>query len=84
MIYSIKIRLSDRSDKQDLFHSIESLLNKNHFKVDRNDNQLTFERITPLTQSKVQLIVELYKGFTNGRIYIDQHIPVIIHCKIDY
>ena len=84
MIHSIKIKISDNIDKEGLYDSIESVFNKNHFKVERKDSQLTFERVTPQTTNKFQLIAELYEGFTQGRIYIDNQVPVTLICKIVY
>lgn len=84
MIHSIKINIPANADYENLYDSIESAFNQNHYKVERIGGQLTFERLTTQNRGKFQLIVELYEGFTKGRIYIDHRVPGTLICKIEY
>jgi hypothetical protein len=84
MIHSIKINLPANADKESIYNSIESAFFQNNFKVERKDDQLTFERFTSKGGSKFQIISELIDGFTKGRITIDNVTPGVLTCKIDY
>lgn len=85
MINSIKIKIPDGADTESLFSSIETLFLQNNFKVGRNGDKLTFERMTSKTAvARSQLIFELFKAFTTGTIYIDDHSQKELICRIYY
>jgi len=85
MINSIKIKIPDSADTESLFSSIEKLFLQNNFKVGRNGDKLTFERMTSKTADKrFQVIFELFKAFTIGTIYVDNHSQKELICKIYY
>jgi hypothetical protein len=85
MIHSIKIKLPDGIDNESLFNSIETVFNQNNFKVDRSNDKLVFERMTSKRGAdKFQILVELFKAFTQGTIYIDSDSQKELICKIDY
>ncbi len=85
MIHSIKIKLPDSIDNESLFNSIETILCQNNFKVFRNNDKLVFERMTSKRGvNKFQILIELFKAFTQGTIYIDSNSPKELICKIYY
>lgn len=84
MNHCIKLNIPANADNESLFSSIESTFNQSNFKVERKDDYLIFERLTPQNISKLQLIVELIGGFTKGKITIDNHVPATLTCKIVY
>ena len=85
MIHSIKIKLPDGIDNESLLNSIETVFNQNKFKVVRSNDQLVFERMTSKRGSgKFQILVELFKAFTQGTIFIDNNSKKELTCKIDY
>lgn len=84
MIHSIRIKIPDNIDNESLIASIESLFIQNNFKVDRNGDKLTFERITSKKTNKIQVILELFKAMTIGTIYFDNVSQKELICKIYY
>jgi hypothetical protein len=85
MIHSIKIKLPDSIDNESLFNSIETVFNQNNFKVGRSNDKLVFERMTSKRGAdKFQILVELFKAFTQGTIYIDSVSQKELVCKINY
>lgn len=85
MIYSIKINLPDGIDNENIFNSIETVFNQNNFKVDRHGGKLFFERMTSKRGAdKFQILVELFKAFTQGTIYINSDSQKELICRINY
>ena len=84
MIHSIKIKISNNIDTESLLSSIELLFTQNNFKVDRNGDKLTFERITSKKADKLQVIFELFRALTTGTIYFENDSQKELICKIYY
>ena len=85
MIHSIKIKIPNNIDNETLLSSIELLFIQNNFKVVRNGDKLTFERITSKkADKKLQVIFELFKALTIGTIYFDNVSQKKLICKIYY
>jgi hypothetical protein len=85
MIYSIKIKLPDSIDNESIFNSIETIFCQNNFTVVRNNDKLVFERMTSKRgANKFQILIELFKAFTQGTIYIDSISQKELICKIYY
>lgn len=84
MIHSIRIKIPGSVGNESLISSIESLFIQNNFKVDRNGDKLTFERITSKKTNKIQVIVELFIAMTIGTIYFDNVSQKELICKIYY
>ena len=85
MIHSIKIKIPDSIDNESLFNSIETVFNQNNFKVGRKNNEFVFERMTSNRgANKFQILIELFKAFTQGTIYVDSISQKELICKINY
>ena len=85
MIHSIKIKIPDSIDNESLFNSIETVFNQNNFKVGRKNNKFVFERMTSNRgANKFQILIELFKAFTQGTIYVDSISQKELICKINY
>ncbi len=85
MIHSMKIKLPDGIDNESLFNSIETVFKQNNFKIGRRNDKLVFERMTSKRGAyKFQILVELFKAFSQGTIYIDSESKKELICKIDY
>lgn len=85
MVHSIKIWLPDNIDCEALFNSVETVFNQNNFRIVRNNNKLVFERMTSKRGAdKFQILVELFKAFTRGTIYIGGESNRELICKINY
>ena len=85
MIHSIKIKIPDSIDNESLFNSIETVFNQNNFKVGRKNNKFVFERMTSNRGAdKFQILIELFKAFTQGTIYVDSISQKELICKINY
>jgi len=85
MIHSIKIKLPDSIDNESIFNSIETIFYQNNFKVVRNNDKLVFERMTSKRgANKFQILIELFKAFTQGTIYFDSISQKELICKIYY
>lgn len=85
MIHSIKIKVPDNIDNESIFNSIETVFYQNNFKVVRNNGKLVFERMTSKrTANRFQILIELFKAFTQGTIYFDSISQKELICKIYY
>lgn len=85
MNHSIRIKISDKINKEQLLENIESIFNQNNFNVDLKDGTLIFERITAKRgASKFQIISELFEGFTKGILYIDPISQNELICRITH
>ena len=85
MIHSIKIKIPDSIDNESLFNSIETVFNQNNFKVGRKNDKFVFERMTSNRGAdKFQILIELFKAFTQGTIYVDSISQKELICKINY
>ncbi|HKJ43335.1 MAG TPA: hypothetical protein VKA27_14655 [Sunxiuqinia sp.] len=66
-----------------LFGSVRTKLHQHHFITEQSGQKLLFERKSTVG-GQIQLLVELFKAFTKGQIYLDEQNPGKIICRVDY
>ena len=85
MTYTIRLSISKRVNNDTLFDSIETLFCQNNFLVTRKDKYLTFEKKSSNDYNpKLQILVDLFRSFPQGKIYYDNDSAKILICKINY
>lgn len=84
MNHTIKLKVSNDFDKENLYQALETLFIQNNYKIDQKDDALVFERMTAKRgRGKLQIINELFEGFTKGTISVDPISQNELICRIN-
>ncbi|MCL4483276.1 MAG: hypothetical protein M1445_11840 [Bacteroidetes bacterium] len=85
MTHTFRLSISKRMNNDNLYDSIETLFIKNNFLVARKDKYLTFKKKSSNDYNpKLQILVDLFRSFPQGKIYYDNDSAKILICKINY